>query len=367
MNVKKAQINFQDSSGNTALMLAAKLGREEVVSFLLEAGAKRTLKNSDGQTAFKMATPAAAKLIKDFATGGSSGTASSTAASSSSSSSSADKSPSTRRRNAPSSASSPSRGGASSSSSMTAAEMRRQLKIYEQENANRADLSKKVAALEDKLARSEGELNDAVAAAQQEAEEQSQQQQARIAALEQQLAEAAKTAQQAQAGKAEAEAKAAQLEADMAAKQSESAARIASLEAAVEAAAAAKDSAAQESFAAEEKVIELEKANAELVAEKESIAQEVGGWGGGLLCWSSYSLSICFVGGLKNTALDAAQLEGEAAGQQVCHAGEDQGALQVGGGHAAAGDQRPEQEEQVQGCVLPPLSVGGGVWWCNLV
>ena len=49
-----ADINKQDNSGRTPLMLAANNGKIEVVRELLKRGAKKELKNNDGETAYDM-------------------------------------------------------------------------------------------------------------------------------------------------------------------------------------------------------------------------------------------------------------------------------------------------------------------------
>lgn len=44
-------VNLQDLDGNTALILACKAGRYDMVKFLLEQGADRHLSNHAGETA----------------------------------------------------------------------------------------------------------------------------------------------------------------------------------------------------------------------------------------------------------------------------------------------------------------------------
>jgi ankyrin repeat protein len=46
-----ADVNLQDSDGNTALMEAVLMDSEAVVRKLLESGADKTLKNSNGRSA----------------------------------------------------------------------------------------------------------------------------------------------------------------------------------------------------------------------------------------------------------------------------------------------------------------------------
>ncbi|RYH12610.1 ankyrin repeat domain-containing protein [archaeon] len=49
-------IDYQDSQGRSALMLAAGVGALDVTAILLNAGAERSLKDNKGMTAYDLAS-----------------------------------------------------------------------------------------------------------------------------------------------------------------------------------------------------------------------------------------------------------------------------------------------------------------------
>lgn len=59
----KANLNARDTGGNTALMLAAHIGKTEIVQELLNAGADKSLKNNSGITALQDAHGKAVKAL----------------------------------------------------------------------------------------------------------------------------------------------------------------------------------------------------------------------------------------------------------------------------------------------------------------
>ena len=61
-----ADINLQDDNGISALMEAVQADSEDSVSILLEAGADKTLKNSDGKTALDLAVKEGNKVIQSL-------------------------------------------------------------------------------------------------------------------------------------------------------------------------------------------------------------------------------------------------------------------------------------------------------------
>ena len=65
-NKSKLKINISDQEGNTPLMLAARDRNIDVVKLLLEAKAKTTLRNHNGESAYSIAISANEQKIADL-------------------------------------------------------------------------------------------------------------------------------------------------------------------------------------------------------------------------------------------------------------------------------------------------------------
>lgn len=62
----KAELNYQNNDGLTALMLASLRGLEKIVTKLIENGADPNMKTSDGKTALSFASESGNEDIIEF-------------------------------------------------------------------------------------------------------------------------------------------------------------------------------------------------------------------------------------------------------------------------------------------------------------